>query len=78
MGGKVSDIVAIVLTGYIILGLLRDKDTTSSFVIPSVRVTSTGSFDVAVAVNATILIPFGITLRISPACNITLRNVSPL
>ena len=62
MGRKVSEIVVSVLIEYIILGLQGDKDTTSSSVIPSVSVTWVRSFDVAVAVSATILTALGIRL----------------
>ena len=65
MGRKVSDIVVSVLTEYIILGLQGDKDTTSSSVIPSVSVTWVRSFDVAVAVSATILTALALAERLA-------------
>ena len=71
-------LLLIFLTEYIILGLQGDRDTTSSSIIPSVKVTWVRSFDVAVAVNASILTALGTRLRISPVRNITARNVSPL
>ena len=75
---NVSCMVFICITAYMMFGLAGDTDTTSSFFIEIILVTSFLNFTVAVAVSAIIFTLAGKRLLISPTLENNLRNVSPL